>query len=94
MDGITTPGTRCLGGGEQAAQSLVESALEVLPVDALRRHEQVGRQAGRGVLELEPDQPPVGEREVREDVSGKCAVGLKQQAGPSTSAGPVGRSSR
>src|SRR5450759_1020303 len=54
---------------------------EMPAVDALGGREQLGRQAGRGRLELEPDDPPVAEDEVERDGAREVAVVLKQERG-------------
>src|SRR5450759_2037872 len=55
---------------------------EMPAVDALGGREQLCRQAGRGRLELEPDDPPVEEAEVERDGAREVAVVLKQERGP------------
>jgi hypothetical protein len=57
------------------SESLSEPVPQALAVAPLGRREQLGRQAGRGPLELEPDGTPVREREVERDEAREAGRG-------------------
>jgi len=64
------------------AEAHLGDAREVLAVDALGGQQQLGRQAGRCALELEPDDPPVEEAEVERDGAREVGVVLEQERRP------------
>src|SRR5664280_2702383 len=71
--------TTCPGRLHATAEARLGDARQVLAVDALGSREQLCRQAGRGRLELEPDDPPVEEAEVERDGTREVAVVLEQE---------------
>src|SRR5664280_2649332 len=74
--------TTCPGRLHATAEAHLSDAREMLTIDALGGREQLRRQAGRGRLELEPDEPPVEEAEVERDGAREVAVVLEQKRGP------------
>src|SRR5450759_2266389 len=71
--------TTCPGRLHATPEAHLGDAREMLTIDALGGREQLGRQAGRGRLELEADDPPVEEAEVERDHTREVAVVLEQK---------------
>jgi hypothetical protein len=61
------------------SESLGEPVPQALAVAPLGRREQLGRQARRGALKLEPDGTPVFKREVERDKARERTVRLEQE---------------
>src|SRR5664280_3717831 len=74
--------TTCPGRLHATPEAHFGDAREMLTIDALGGREQLRRQAGRGRLELEPDDPPVEDAEVERDRTREVAVVLEQERGP------------
>jgi hypothetical protein len=72
------------------AEAHFGDAPEVLAVDALGGQQQLGRQADRCRLELEPDDPPVEEAEVERHRSREVAVAFEQERRPEDVGGAGG----
>src|SRR5450759_273099 len=71
--------TTCPGRLHATAEEHFGAGREMLTLHALGGREQLRGQAGRGRLELEPDDPPVEEAEVERDGTREVAVVLEQE---------------